>query len=327
MQTKRMLCAAMAVLLAAMGAVALACMHLPGSYKGDWKQTEHEALVLWKDGREELVLRIGYHLHAQKDEPLPQHIGWVIPLPSTPDKYAVEKPELFDDLAQMAKKVRKPEPRTNKGKFGGAGAFGGVQSGVEVVDRAQVGEYDITALKGKGPDAARELNAWLTAAGYNEISLENMSYYTQRQFTFLAIKVNSKHKQRETLGQLRPLLISFASEKIFYPLKFSTHQGVFSVRLYVISEGRPQTPTWLKKRNLEIESYYKGRPMSVPLTTGLFRTSDRGYRTRLYNLYLALQRGKLGNLRHPFFTVYSGTVNDRENRLADWPTDFELRVP
>src|SRR5262249_20505986 len=207
--TRRLEVLAAALLLAA-GAAAPACLHPPRDYKGTLAATTQEAIIFWRDGREEMVLKVNYQLKG--DAGLPASLGWVVPVPTKPDAYAVADPKAFEDAFHLA--VSKEPPAKGPPR-------NGPPRGV-VQEQVSVGEYDITVLKASGEKAAPELNDWLVGAGFSVYPLENMRFYTDRGWTFLAVKVN-KERAAEALrdrGGLRPLRISFASEKVVYPLKF-----------------------------------------------------------------------------------------------------------
>jgi hypothetical protein len=317
---------------------ARACLHSPGEYE-PWRTTDQSAIVFWRKGREELVLSLSYEANEQDEEApnakraagpgqaLPADFGWVIPVPTAPDKYSVVDPKVFDLAGELSEKFKKPLP---KQKFlGGAGAMGGFGGGglggVVVVHQTRVGEYDITALKGRGPQAATEVNAWLARNNYLGIPVADMEFYTAKGWTFLAVKVTGGKAQRLAAeGALRPLHISFASERVVYPLKLAPRPGAFSLRAYLFTEGAIQPPAWLKERGLEIETWYRGEYASAPVSHSNLRFGNTGYQNPLAGLWSQVQTGKFGHFQRPFFTVIGGYVNDETMPISAWKTDFEL---
>src|SRR5271155_2837986 len=90
-----------ALLLGAVSTL-LACLHPPRDYKGTLTATTQEALVFYRDGREDLVLKVNYKL--QGDNNLPAGLAWVVPVPNKPDSYALTTPGAFADAFALGEK-------------------------------------------------------------------------------------------------------------------------------------------------------------------------------------------------------------------------------
>lgn len=310
-----------------------ACLHTSKDY-APWRTTDQEAIVFWRKGREELILSLSYEANqddedspnakraAKPGQTLPADFAWVIPVPTAPDQYRVADSKLFELADKLAEKFKKPEP---KQKFlGGMGAFGGggfVVGGVEVVHQTRVGEYEITALKGHGPKAATEVNAWLASHDYLGIPVADMEFYTAKNWTFLAVKVAAGKTER---GDLRPLHLSFASPRLVYPMKLAPPVDSFTMRAFLFTEGAILPPAWLANRGLGIGTWHNGEYASAPVGQSHLRFDNAGYQNPLAALWTRVEGGSLGRFQRPFFTVIGGEVNTAKSAISDWETDFEV---
>ncbi|MGE0709179.1 MAG: DUF2330 domain-containing protein [Planctomycetota bacterium] len=211
-----------------LAAPAWACMHLPKDYQGSVEQTAQGALIFWDGGKEDLVMRPAYRA---KGAAVPASLAWIIPTPSVPGSYGVVEGDPFKSI-HTAWEEAAPRMRGERG-LRAKGLPEPDAQGIELLPQAVVGEYTIQPIKTKGPQGAEALNGWLTQNGFGAVPLENMRYYVERDWVWLCVKAQPKQKS----GDLRPLRISFASERVVYPLKFSTHQGTFAVNLWVLTRA------------------------------------------------------------------------------------------
>jgi hypothetical protein len=280
------------------------CLHTLRQYQGSVEATSQQALIFWRVGREELILKVDDKLQAA-DRTLPR-LAWVVPVPARPDGYAVvESPEIFEEAFRLTE-----GPPTRGGP---------AVSRITVVQQVDVGEYRITALKAKGPAAAQALNRWLSKQGFRAIPRAHMQYYTDRKWTFLAIQVNPEKgaaslKQR---GGLRPLRLSFAANQIYYPLKFAAHQGVFNVTVYVFTERPVSSPDWLQ------EHAFEQHERSTEITQWPWEAGAPA----LYDLVQKLAQGKLGWSSTLYLTKFVGhEINAKGKELEGWTRDSQLAV-
>jgi len=79
-----------------------ACFMLPETYSGTIKQNDHEALIVHRAGRQELVLRINYKIIG---DAMPDQFAWVITVPNEPDNYKIANQQLFKDMFLLSKKL------------------------------------------------------------------------------------------------------------------------------------------------------------------------------------------------------------------------------
>ncbi len=188
-----------------------------------------------------------------------------------------------------------------------------------MVEKVSVGEYDVNVLKASGPEAAAELNDWLVAAGFHAYPLEGMRYYTERKWTFLAVKVN-KEKAAQSLaevGGLKPLRISFAADKIYLPLKLFAAGGEIGLQASFFTESPLTLPKDL--HGLHPTTYATDHFGSVEVT-------GKPLGKDLTALVDEVGKGKVGTFKKLYLTRIEGRVNGAGNKLSDWKTDFELEV-
>ncbi len=304
---------------------AAACIHAPRDYEGSLEETSQQALVFWADGREELVLNIAYEV-VKGDAPT--SLAWVVPVPNVPDHYAVSEPGVFKELFDLTEVKRPGRGERARGTFGDDEAE--KENGIELLDPVTVGDYAIQPIKGRGADAGPALNAWLTENGFGEVPEANMAYYLERDWTFLAIRMGPKKGQTriEGHGDFRPLRISFAADRIYYPLKFSSHQGTFDVTLYVVTEkGLPTDERGLPtdeitSRLKQFGFHHANMSVPVKLSNGELQRHAK----ELVGLWREIVSEKRIGLRKGILTkLVARDVNDpKRNPVSAWEEDFSI---
>jgi hypothetical protein len=228
MRTVLVLSGLCALVLAQSPAVESCCM-VPATYKGTISQSAQEAVLFHHHGREELILKINYKISGKT---LPDRFAWVVTVPNEPDDYAVADKTLFEDMFKWAN----PLTEITRPTLGWIkkSAEGGVILGKPV----NVGPYAIQPVRALGKEALEGLNNWLHKNGFPTEDPRHMEYFVENQFTFLCVKV-SPQKNGEAVasqGGVPPLHLSFKSPNPYYPLRFSSRQGVFDVNLYVLTK-------------------------------------------------------------------------------------------
>ena len=223
-----------------------ACLHGPADFSGYVDTGAQRAIVFWDNGRQELVLQPGWTIATAtlsadeyNDEGLLadfDKIGWIVPLPSLPDRYAAVEPDLFDDIDAFTEvSARVPEPEggseTNDGPDISDGSGGSEVVMYEIVD---VGEYEIQALKASGEAGGKELNAWFKKNGFGEFDERVLRWYNQNGYYWLAISAEAKGGLPAD-GTLKPLHISFKTPRPCFPYKVYDKRGAFNLELYVIT--------------------------------------------------------------------------------------------
>ncbi len=228
---------------------------VPRTYKGTISQSAQEAVLFHAGDREELILRINYKL---KGEGTPDRFAWVITVPNEPDRYAVADGKLFEEMFDWAQEEMFKKRRS----FGLLPKADAVANGIELGKRVQVGPYDIQPVRALGAEALGALNAWLKKNGFPTEDPAHMKYFVDNKFTFLAIKISPPKGEKVVKpgGEVNPLHLSFKSEKVYYPLRFSSRQGVFDVNLYLFTDrdfDHRQSKGVLEKINANFPSNLK----------------------------------------------------------------------
>ena len=241
--------------------IVLGCCMVPVTYKGSIGQNAQEAVLIHDGDREELVLRINYRITGKK---MPDSFVWVITTPKEPDAYALADPELFKEMFDLSEKLVVP---ISKSRFQGDSA-GVIPEGVELGTHVKVGPYDIQPVRGVGANALTGLNKWLKANGFPTEAPDHMTYFVKNNFTFLCIRITPPEKKKSVSsgGLLPPLHLSFQTPTPYYPLRFSSRQGVFDVNLHVLTRKEldyKASDATLKKLNWWSKNYKK----NVAITT------------------------------------------------------------
>jgi hypothetical protein len=218
----------------ASGHSVIPCCMVPADYKGTIQQSAQEAVLFHADGREELILKINYKITG---ETLPDRFAWVITVPNEPDRYEVADQNLFKDVFTWAqKRVLRPSRSKDKSNGENSNAANGLVIGKPV----KVGPYTIQPVKALGKKALGKLNDWLDSKGFPKEDPAHMIYFVKHKFTFLCVKFDPRQGQKtvDRQGGVPPLHLSFASKTPYYPLRFSSRQGIFDVNLYVLTKQK-----------------------------------------------------------------------------------------
>jgi len=167
-----------------------------------------------------------------------EDFAWVIPVPNKPD-IAVSDPGLFWELYDFT--------RTEIPHGGGFGClfYGtapGDQEGVDVIEEQVVGPYATAILSATNATALAD---WLNANGYifPEDGEEIISEYIERQWYFVATKINAVEEDTGYAlaeGAIEPIVLSFESDEIVFPLRISSLSASNStpteILLYVLAD-------------------------------------------------------------------------------------------
>lgn len=105
-----------------------------------------------------------------------------------------------------------------------------------LMPKVHVGRYQIQPVQASGAKGGAALNEWLSQNGFAKVALRQLDYFVKRKFTFLCVKAKLPTSMRE--GELKPLRSSFPTQQPYYPLRFSSHQGAFVLKLYLLSSQK-----------------------------------------------------------------------------------------
>jgi len=221
---------------------ARACCMLPFDFVGTISQQAQRAVLFHHDGQQELILQIDYRIEGDST---PEQFAWVVTTPTEPSAYKVIEGELFKEVAEWVQPLVTPPPSASGGgcQLGCSERSKSADAKPELLEfgePAVVGPYEIQPVRARGVEALGALNEWLQANGFPTEDPKHMEYFVEEKFTFLCIKISPQEGSQvvDASGEVPPLHLSFATEKIYYPLMFSSRQGEFDLQLFVMS-GTP----------------------------------------------------------------------------------------
>lgn len=143
--------------------------------------------------------------------------------------------------------------------------------GVSILESYTVGEYDILILSAEESDG---LQNWLTKNGYKipQKASSVLEPYIKSDMKFFVVKVNLENFQRNGLDKLRPIQMTFRSEKFMLPIRLgmANANGDQDMIVYSFSKkGRIETTNY---RTQEIPSNVN-IPLNVQPKFGAFYKS------------------------------------------------------
>ena len=224
----------------------------------DIYQPSQKAVIFFADGREDLILSVRYEGNADE-------FAWVIPVPARPS-VEVADPELFWELADL---TRVHVVSGSKGLSPGMVSLEG--PGVDVLEEKIVGPYDVAILSAGDPAA---LVDWLNSNGYSfpEASEEIIEEYIRKGWYFVASRINiGEEASGLAKGTIEPLILSFESDRIVYPLRItSVSSDVCEVLLYVFTKQAvvPEEYQFLTLNTAEQVAYFERADNVFYIETG-----------------------------------------------------------
>ena len=189
----------------------------------DLYESAQRAVILYGNSIEHLILSVSFEGDAED-------FAWVVPVPDKPE-IAVTDPELFWELSDFTRRII---PRS----WGCTAAPEG-QEGVDVIEEQVVGPYATAILSATNATA---LVDWLSANGYifPEEGEEIISGYIEKEWYFVATKINAVEEDTGDAlaeGAIEPIVLSFASDEIVYPLRITSLSATSpEVLLYVFAD-------------------------------------------------------------------------------------------
>jgi hypothetical protein len=205
----------------------------PDSVYRDLYESAQKAVILYGNGTEHLILSVSFEGDAED-------FAWVIPVPAKP-QIGVTDPDLFWELSDFT-------ATEFPGGGGGFGCLGGAtegdteEEGVDVIKEQVVGPYATAILSATNATALAD---WLNTNGYvfPEEGADIVSEYIEREWYFVATKINAVEEDTGyTLaeGAIAPIILSFASDEIVYPLRITSLSTMNAtspeVLLYVLAD-------------------------------------------------------------------------------------------
>ncbi|MYW64472.1 DUF2330 domain-containing protein [Streptomyces sp. SID8379] len=203
---------------------------------------EETSAVSWDGRTEQIVMRLSMGGTGRA-------AAWIMPVPHRAD-VELGDPELFTQLAEATEPEHRTRhhfwPRGDDWPFDGGNAGDGAAapsapapgSGVGVVGREHLGPFDVARLTATDPDALAD---WLKENGFRlpERLSKALQPYVDQGWEYVAIRLAPEEKGRTLAGQLDPLHLTFASDRLVYPMRLSRlARDSQHLNLYVLARHR-----------------------------------------------------------------------------------------
>lgn len=205
-------------------AAACACGGIVSSDLGA-RVTGEQALLAMNGGTETIVMRLDV-------DSVSDNAALIVPTP-TPATVTGAGPGLFPELERLTAPRVEPGPRA---EYDTAVAAGGPVVPT-VVAQVQLGPLEATTLTGGDLTGVRR---WLDSHGYTmrpEVSAQ-LEPYLRQDWSFVAMRLTG---DRPLSGQLDPVRMDFASDRMVYPMRMSAAaKDTQRVVLYTLGPHRMQ---------------------------------------------------------------------------------------
>jgi hypothetical protein len=199
---------------------------------------QKRALIRWDGGTEDIVMALSVEGQSQE-------AAWILPVPNRATVQLAD-PRLFDTLQELTKPLVRVKQVWSVSSIP-SGATGG--AAVTLLDRRALGPFDVSTL---AANDAQALNQWLSTNGYPfpPRLTETLEPYVAQGWEYVAVRLTPATADHALTGHLDPLWVSFASDKIIYPMRpTALAQGPLPVFLYVLAEHRVDQPPPLEYRH------------------------------------------------------------------------------
>ena len=214
-----------------------ACCMLQKDYKGTISQNEQRAIIIHHNGVQDMILSVNYKIEGEE---MPSEFAWIISVPAKPDRYQLGTKTLFEKTLRWADDMTYIQEDTDFALGIDSKNAIAPEGALEVGAIEKVGPYEIQPVKALGMEGYGALNNWLKENGFPVETREHMAYFIENGFTFLCIKVKPAEGQDKVSASnlLEPLQITFKSEDIYYPSKYSSQQGNFGLSLATLTDRK-----------------------------------------------------------------------------------------
>lgn len=178
-------------------------------------ETTQKAFIFFQNQTENLVISTSYQGNSAD-------FAWIIPTPTKPE-IAKSSAKLFTTLQKITK-TNDSGPIISQSGFSLNDAS--KSSSVEVIDEKTVDIYDTVTLKATDD---KVLSNWLNDHGYTFPSEKSpaLKSYVDNNWYFVVAKIqvsavgSTEVKNQLATGTLTPLRLTFATDKIIYPMKLT----------------------------------------------------------------------------------------------------------
>lgn len=223
-----------------------ACLHPAREFKYPIKAGAQKGLIFFADGRQTMVIRPSYKVEGEgltvNNDAVEGFttVAWLVPTPSLPEGYKEADAKLFSELEDFTSAEEIMARNSKDGPRALGGARRPDEAGVVMHKEVKVGDYTIQPIKAKGDLGQLELNNWLKNNGFGEVDADVLKHYTENDHYWLAIKLENP-KGLPANGEVKPLQLSFATEKPVYPIKINHGRGAFDLELWLITDREVDT--------------------------------------------------------------------------------------
>lgn len=228
---------------------------------------DERALIAWDGSREDIVMSLG--VTGSSDT-----AAWVMPVPSSA-RVSLGEAEAFAELGRLtAPRIEYRDTWWPTFSWLTAGPSEGAMAGpppgvgLNVLGRQRIGPFDVTRLAAQDPTA---LATWLTGHGFpHPDGLDaNLAPYVAEGWEIVAVKLAPATQGESLTGDLQPLRLSFASDRVVYPMRLSRSASTpQTVDLYLLA-GHRMDPTSVpvagNAPNLEFAGRIEGKDVSPAL--------------------------------------------------------------
>ncbi|MET4926608.1 DUF2330 domain-containing protein [Streptomyces sp. PSRA5] len=205
------------------------------------------SVVRWDGATEQIVMRFTVRGNAPE-------AAWIMPVPSRA-KVELGDPDLFSELDDLTAPEFRTRyyfwPRSADWPFAsdvdGLSAAGPLPGStappVGVVGRERLGDFDVARLTATDPDALRD---WLDTNGFDlpPDLTTGLQPYVDREWEYVAVRLAPEDAGATLRGTLDPLRLSFASDRLIYPMRLSRlADRPQSLGLYVLADHRMEPRT------------------------------------------------------------------------------------
>lgn len=225
-----------------------------------------QVFIRWEEGMQTTIVKPEFNGNATD-------FGMILPFPSKPMVKEIES-TFFEKVNALTAPENDMELKDGAFMATAPGTGSGTQSGVTVIERTNIGDYEAVTLTAS---SATGLVTWLQDNGFDfsERDRGNIDYYIQKKGVyFVAVKValppsNEKPEDLEVKGSLEPLGFQFATDHPVISMRISaSDHSAMDFRLYVAASQMyfiPGTKIEYSKRLLkkDITSYSDLEPYVV----------------------------------------------------------------
>ncbi|MEV5610428.1 DUF2330 domain-containing protein [Streptomyces sp. NPDC052225] len=206
---------------------------------------QETSAVRWDGRTEQIVMRLSVRGDGRD-------VAWIMPVPHRASVELGDR-ELFTALDRATAPEWRTRhhfwPRGDDWPFDGASGDGaaakapgpGAEAGVNVVGRETLGPFDVARLTATDPD---DLANWLKRNGFRLPSRLDKALrpYVDQGWEYVAIRLAPKESGATLGGELDPLHLTFASDRLVYPMRLSQlARDAQHLSLYVLADHRMET--------------------------------------------------------------------------------------